>query len=100
MKRMTRLATAAVILMAGMFLLTNENLFQADVSKATTIQDGVYIGGIDVSGMTAEEATAAVDSYVAGLQEQWIILEGPKNTLKYQLKKSAKSKRNYAKKKI
>jgi len=86
MKKITGLATAAVILMAGAFLLTNENLFQADVTNETAIQEGVYIGGIDVSGMTAEEATAAVDSYVAGLQEHWIVLEGPKNTLKYQLK--------------
>lgn len=85
MKKIIRLATAAVILMAGAFLLTNENLFQADVSKDTVIQEGVYIGGIDVSGMTAEEATAAVETYVTGLQEQWIVLEGPKNTLRYQL---------------
>ena len=50
------------------------------------IEEGVYIGGIDVSGMTAKEATEAVDAYVADLQEQWITLVGPKNTLKYQLK--------------
>lgn len=85
MKKITRFATAVVILMAGAFLLTNENLVQADESKKMVIQEGVYIGGIDVSGMTAKEATAAVNTYVAGMQEQWIVLEGPKNSIKYQL---------------
>ena len=86
MKKMKFFAIAAVVLAAGVFFLTNDNLAKADVSKETVIQEGVYIGGIDVSGMTAEEATTAVDTYVAGLQEQWITLVGPKNTLRYQLK--------------
>lgn len=86
MKKMKFFAIAAVILAAGVFFLTNDNLVKADVSKETVIQEGVFIGGIDVSGMTAEEATTAVDAYVAGLQEQWITLVGPKNTLRYQLK--------------
>lgn len=86
MKKMKLLIVAAVMFVAGLFFLTNDNLVKADVPKDTVIQEGVYIGGIDVSGMTAEEATTAVDTYVAGLQEQWITLVGPKNTLKYQLK--------------
>ena len=86
MKKMKLFAIAAVILAAGVFFFTNDNLVKADVQKDPVIQEGVYIGGIDVSGMTAEEATVAVDTYVAGLQEQWITLVGPKNTLRYQLK--------------
>ncbi|MBP3677940.1 MAG: VanW family protein [Agathobacter sp.] len=86
MKKIKVLAMAAVVIAAAAFFLTNENLVKADVAKDTVIEEGVYIGGIDVSGMTAEEATAAVDTYVAGLQEQWITLVGPKNTLRYQLK--------------
>ena len=86
MKKIKLLVAAVVIILAGAVLFTNENLFKADVAKDAVIQEGVYIGGIDVSGMTSEEATAAVEAYVATLQEAWITLEGPKNTLKYQLK--------------
>ena len=86
MKKMKFLVAAIMVIAAGTFLLTSENLVKADESKTAVIQEGVYIGGIDVSGMTAEEATTAVDAYVAGLQEQWITLVGPKNTLRYQLK--------------
>lgn len=86
MKKVKFLAIAAVIVAASAFFLTNQDDVKADVSKDAVIKDGVYIGGIDVSGMTAEEATTAVDTYVAGLQEQWIVLQGAKNTLRYQLK--------------
>lgn len=37
---------------------------QAYAGEAETIKDGVYIGNIDVGGMTRDEATAAVDAYV------------------------------------
>lgn len=83
---MKLLVIASVVFAAGMFFLMNDNVAKADVPKDTIIEEGVFIGGIDVSGMTAAEATEAVDTYVAGLQEQWITLVGPKNTLRYQLK--------------
>ena len=37
---------------------------QAYAGEAETIKDGVYIGNIDVGGMTRDEAAAAVDAYV------------------------------------
>ena len=86
MKKMRLLVAACMIMAAGTFFLTGEDLVKADVPKEVVIQEGVYIGGIDVSGMNAEEATTAVNTYVEGLQEQWITLVGPKNTLRYQLK--------------
>ena len=86
MKKIKLLAVVAVLIMAGAFMFTNENLFKADVADDVVIKEGVYIGGIDVGGMTSTEATAAVDGYVATLQEQWIVLQGAKNTLRYQLK--------------
>ena len=33
-----------------------------------TIKQGVYAGSIDISGMTASEASAAINNYVSGLQ--------------------------------
>lgn len=86
MKRSKILAIAAMVLAAGTIFLSDSSAVKADVPKDTLIQEGVYIGGIDVSGMTAEQATTAVDAYVAGLQEQWITLAGPKDVLKYQWK--------------
>ena len=86
MKKVKFLAIVAIIVAASAFFLTNEVNAKAGVSKDAVIKEGVFIGGIDVSGMTAEEATTAVDTYVAGLQEQWIVLQGAKNTLRYQLK--------------
>ena len=86
MKKVKFLALAAAIVAASVFFLTNENIVKAEVSKDAVIKDGIYIGGIDVSGMTVEEATTAVDTYVADLQEYWIVLQGAKNTLRYQLK--------------
>ena len=86
MKKIKFLVMVAIVFAAGLFFLTSENLVKADVTKESVIENGVYIGDIDVSGMTVEEATQAVDSYVAGLQEQWITLVGPKDVLRYQLK--------------
>lgn len=39
-----------------------------------TIKDGIYISGIDVSGMTASEAEAAVEEYVEGMKPTIITL--------------------------
>ena len=86
MKKFKLLAVAAVLMIAGAFFFTNENSVKADVAKKAVIEKGVYIGGIDVSGMTAKEATATVNDYVASLEEKWITLVGPKGSLKYQLK--------------
>lgn len=46
----------------------------ADKDNNNTINKGVYIAGIDVSGMTLEEATDAVDAYVDELSKKTITL--------------------------
>ncbi len=78
MKRIKFLAVALIIVAAGAFLFTNENMFKADVSEDAVIEEGVYIGGIDVSGMTAEEATDAVNNYVEKIKTMSVTLVGPK----------------------
>ena len=65
------------LLLAGAILFTNEKLFKADVTEDTIIVEGVYIGGIDVSGMTAKQATDAVNAYVNGIKTENITLKGP-----------------------
>lgn len=86
MKKIKLFVAALLVVIAGTFFFANEEFVQADVSENVVIHEGVYIGGISVGGMTAEEATTAVNAYVAKLQEEWITLVGAKNTLRYQLK--------------
>ena len=65
------------LLLAGAILFTNDKLFKADVTEDTIIVEGVYIGGINVSGMTAKEATDAVNAYIDGIKSENITLKGP-----------------------
>lgn len=81
MKKMRAWAIALLVLVAGTFLVTNENVFRAEVAEDAKIQNGVYIGAIDVSDMTAEEAEAAVKSYVKDLKEKSFTLVGPKASI-------------------
>ena len=101
MKKIRLFALAVIMIAAGTFFFTSKEVVKADEvvtenvetetvtigpAKDLIIKDGISIGGIDVSGMTADEATAAVNEYVDKLLETWITLVGPKNTLRYQLK--------------
>lgn len=85
MKKIKVLAAVLLLVVAGTFLFTNENIFKADVPADATIEQGVHIGGIDVSGMTAEEATNAVNTYVENVKTQTITLVGPKGNLELTL---------------
>ena len=79
MRKIRTLFVVFSMVLAGAFLLTNENVWKAD--NLFTIKDGVYIGGIAVGGMTQEEASDAVNSYLQTLSEQVITLQGPKGTV-------------------
>ena len=67
----------SVLVLAGAFLFTNEILFKAEINENTKIVEGVYIGGIDVGGMTTKEATDAVNAYVEEIKAEKVILQGP-----------------------
>ena len=85
MKKIRVAAIALLLIAAGTFLFTNENVFKADVTKEVTIAEGVFIGGINVSGMTEEQATNAVEQYVDTLEPIMITLAGPKGNVKLTL---------------
>ena len=87
MKKLKVLVAMLLFLAAGAFLLTNETVFEAEVTDATVIEDGVYIGGIDVSGMTVEEATETVYSYLEEIKAKSITLIAPKTNVKLSLEK-------------
>ena len=69
------------LMLAGTILFTNDKLFKADVTEDTIIVDGVYIGGIDVSGMTAKQATDAVNAYIDELKAETVTLKGLESEL-------------------
>lgn len=87
MKKIRVWAIVLVMVSAVAFLLTNENLFKADVTEDTTIEKGVYIGGVDVGGMNKEEATEAVNKYVEEMKTKSITLVGPKGNLSLSFEK-------------
>ncbi len=85
MKKIKLLVAALLLVVAGTFLFTNDNLFKADIAEDAIIEKGVFIGGVDVGGMTAEEATSAVNNYVESLKSESITLVGPKGNMELTL---------------
>lgn len=53
---------AAALSLTAVFM--GGEIVKAQTDGADKIASGVYVGGVDVSGMTAEEATAAIDEYM------------------------------------
>ena len=64
-KRMSALAVAGLIALIGTGLAGAEEL---------TISDGIFVGGVDVSGMTTEEASKAVKKRVKEMGEATVTL--------------------------
>lgn len=54
---------------------------RAKEDENAVIADRVYIGEIPVSGMTAEEATEAVEEYIEGLSDKGITLEAGEKSI-------------------
>ncbi|MCR5417874.1 MAG: peptidoglycan binding domain-containing protein, partial [Lachnospiraceae bacterium] len=72
MKRIVLSVMAALALAGGVFALHTEPV--KAVNAFDTIENGVFIGNVDVAGMTSEEAAEAVESYVSGLGSKTITL--------------------------
>ena len=56
------------VLLFGLLLLFRPLTAQAALIDDGTIANGVWLGDIDLSGMTQEEATAAVEQYFRELE--------------------------------
>lgn len=54
---------------------------EAKKDTASTIAQRIHIGEVDVSGMTEEEASKAVEGYVEDLQDEEITLKAGENTV-------------------
>lgn len=85
MKKSKILAVLSTLVITGALMFAGNSLIKADNAKELTIENGVYIGGIDVSGMNTQQATEAVNSYVEGLKTQPVTLIGPKSNMQLTL---------------
>ncbi len=65
-----------LIVAAAFFIFAVMQVVQPVQAKASdTIEDGIYVGSIDISGKTAEEARQVVTDYIEGLKELTITFE-------------------------
>jgi hypothetical protein len=74
MKSNKTFGLTGIALLGAILLLGSPQPAQA--AEETTIEDGVYIGNVNVGGMTESQAESAVEEYVAGLLDTTFTLQG------------------------
>lgn len=81
MKRKTGLAAAAAA--AAVIIVSTAAVMaqQPDESAGSTIADRIYIGDVNVGGMTVREATDAVSAYVDSIADQEVTLKAGDRTV-------------------
>lgn len=77
MKNIKRLLTGIGVAALGVSLVSGLNMVHVKADSKETIAKGVYIGSVDVGGMTKQEAHDAVDAYVDSLMQTNFSLMGP-----------------------
>lgn len=77
-KKCLSIAGAVMVLALAAIITIPVN---AEAEETDTIPQRVYFGEISVGGMTQEEAKAAVEEYMSGLQNQSITIQAGKNTI-------------------
>ena len=66
---------AAAVATAAFTFFGTDNIF-AKSQKTQTIKDGVYIGSVDVGGMTKNEAKTALNDYIESIDNTTFTLQG------------------------
>jgi vancomycin resistance protein YoaR len=81
MKKIKKLIFVAGLcaVIAGVYALPSE--VKAENSLDETITQGVFIGNIDVGGMTVDEAEDAVDDFIAEMSDTVFTLQGYNGTI-------------------
>ena len=77
MKNIKRLLTGIGVATLGFSLVSGLSMVHVKADSKETIAKGVYIGSVDVGGMTKQEAHDAVDAYVDRLMQTNFSLMGP-----------------------
>lgn len=74
---MKKIGRALLIFVAavGIFGFTS-NVWEVRGAEPQLIEDGIYIGNVNVGGMTEEQAHSAVEEYVSGLMNTTFSLKG------------------------
>lgn len=83
MKKSKIIVIVLCVLLAGGVFFAGQHLFAAD--DDTIIDEGVFIGGINVAGMTAQEAMDTLNEYLDELKAQKVTLIGPKGNMELTL---------------
>lgn len=76
MKRSKKIVWMAGLFLAGGILYAGAGTIKAETAAEDRIAEGVYIGSVDVGGMTTAEAEDALDSYVAEIMDMTFTLTG------------------------
>ena len=71
---------AAAVATAAFTFFGTDNIF-AKSQKNQTINDGVYIGSVDVGGMTKNEAKTALSDYIESIENTTFTLQGAKGSV-------------------
>ena len=71
---------AAAVATAAFTFFGTDNIF-AKSQKTQTINDGVYIGSVDVGGMTKNEAKTALSDYIESIENTTFTLQGAKGSV-------------------
>ena len=77
MKNIKRLLIGIGVAALGFSLVSGLSMVHVKADSKETIAKGVYIGSVDVGGMTKQEAHDAVDAYVDRLMQTNFSLMGP-----------------------
>ena len=77
MKNIKRLLTGIGVAALGFSLVSGLSMVHVKADSKETIAKGVYIGSVDVGGMTKQEAHDAVDEYVDRMMQTNFSLMGP-----------------------
>ena len=72
MKKIIKMLPFLAIVLAAVLFKTTAGIYAEEEER---IAQGVYIGNVNVGGMTAEEAENAVESYVQSVKDATITLE-------------------------
>jgi len=80
MKRLVKCGILGIAAAAAVCVMGNAR--PAIAAENATIEDGIYIGNVNVGGMTEDQARSAVEEYVTGLLDTTFVLQGETGSIK------------------
>lgn len=80
MKRLVKCGILGIVAAAAVCVMGNAR--PAIAAENATIEDGIYIGNVNVGGMTEDQARSAVEEYVTGLLDTTFVLQGETGSIK------------------